>query len=152
MKSHGGVSSGKAVIRLGNAALQPGWRERSPHKRSWQQGGLPAGAAPFTAHCASCLNLEAEHGIGSHLDDLFGRRAGGVAGFSGTAALTSLDLFWTRENLADFIANPLQCAPGTTMLDTGITAEEAQRIADFLTSERQCEVERSETDFNGNWR
>ena len=92
------------------------------------------GAALFAARCANCHNLAAEHYIGPHLEAVIGRPAGRVAGFNGSAALTSLDIVWTRENLAEFIASPSQFAPGTTMPDAGITAEEAQIIADFLAS------------------
>ena len=97
--------------------------------------GPSSGAALFNTHCAACHNLAAEHNIGPHLDSLIGRRAGRVAGFNGSAALTNLDIVWTQENLAEFIANPAQFAPGTAMADTGVTAEEAQRIAEFLVSE-----------------
>ncbi len=65
-----------------------------------------------------------------------GRRAGRAAGISGSAALTALEVFWTRENLAEFIANPTQFAAGTTMADVGIIAEEAQTIAGFLASQK----------------
>ncbi len=95
-----------------------------------------SGAALFTSHCAICHNLAAEHTIGPHLNGVIGRRAGHVAGFTGSAALTSLDIVWTRENLAEFIASPSQFAPGTSMPDTGVTAEEAHIIADFLTADR----------------
>ena len=95
-----------------------------------------AGAELFAANCASCHNLAAEHNIGPHLHSVIGRRAGDVPGFNATAALTALDILWTRENLAEFIADPAQFAPGTTMADMGITAEEARTIADFLATER----------------
>ena len=65
-----------------------------------------------------------------------GRRAGRAAGFFGSAALTSLDDFWTRENLAEFIFNPRQFAAGTTMADVNITTQDAQIIADFLASQK----------------
>ena len=95
-----------------------------------------AGAALFAARCASCHNLAAEHNVGPYLNGVIGRRAGEVAGFNASAALTALDIIWTRENLAEYIANPAQFAPGTTMADMGITAEEARTIADFLATER----------------
>ena len=95
-----------------------------------------AGAALFAARCASCHNLAAEHNVGPYLNGVIGRRAGEVTGFNASAALTALDIIWTRENLAEYIANPAQFAPGTTMADMGITAEEARTIADFLATER----------------
>ncbi len=94
------------------------------------------GAALFTTYCAGCHNLTAEHSAGPHLDGIIGRQTGAVAGFDAAAALTALDTIWSRENLAEFIANPTQFAPGTTMTNMGPTAEEARAIADFLASER----------------
>ncbi len=94
------------------------------------------GTTLFVTHCGSCHNLSAEHSIGPHLDGVIGRRAGDVAGFNATSAVTALNIVWTPENLAEFIANPTQFAPGTTMTNMGLTAEEARAIADFLASER----------------
>ena len=107
----------------------------SPYPQAQAEDPSP-GAELFAANCGSCHNLAAEHNVGPHLNGVIGRRAGDVAGFNATAALTALNIVWTRENLAEFIANPIQFAPGTTMADMGITAEEARTIADFLATER----------------
>ena len=95
-----------------------------------------AGAELFAARCASCHNLAAEHNVGPYLNGVIGRRAGDVPGFNASAALTALEFIWTQENLAEYIANPAQFAPGTAMTGLGISEEEARTIADFLASER----------------
>jgi len=92
------------------------------------------GAELFAAQCASCHNLSEQHSIGPHLAAVIGRRSGRVAGYNASVALTSLDIVWTRENLAEFILNPSQFAPGTAMSAVGISPAEAQSIADFLAS------------------
>ena len=93
-----------------------------------------SGAELFAAQCASCHNLSEQHSIGPHLAAVIGRRSGRVAGYNASAALTSLDIVWTRENLAEFILNPSQFAPGTSMSAVGIPPAAAQSIADFLAS------------------
>ena len=95
-----------------------------------------SGAELFAAQCASCHNLSEQHSIGPHLAAVIGRRSGRVAGYNTSAALTSLNIVWTRENLAEFILNPSQFAPGTSMSAVGTTPAEAQSIADFLASTR----------------
>ena len=95
-----------------------------------------AGAELFAARCGSCHNLTGEHNIGPYLDGVIGRRAGEVAGFNATAALTALETVWTRENMAEFIVNPAQFAPGTTMAGTGVNEEEALLIVEFLAADR----------------
>ena len=94
------------------------------------------GAALFTTYCAGCHSLAAEHSAGPHLNGVIGRRAGSVADFNASATLNGLDIVWTRESLAEFIENPTQFAPGTTMTAVGVTPEEARTIADFLELER----------------
>ncbi len=98
---------------------------------------VPSGGAElFAARCASCHNLDAEHSIGPYLNGVIGRRIGEVAGFNASSALSALDFIWTQENLAEYIANPTQFAPGTSMAGLGISEDEARTIADFLASER----------------
>jgi len=80
--------------------------------------------------------LSEQHSIGPHLAAIIGRRSGHVPGYNTSAALTSLNIVWTRKNLAEFILNPSQFAPGTSMSAVGTTPAEAQSIADFLASTR----------------
>ena len=100
------------------------------------EAGSHAGAGLFTAYCAGCHRLSAEHSVGPHLAGVIGRRAGSVTGFDASAAVGGLDIVWTRENLAEYIVNPAQFAPGTTMAAVGVTPEEARTIAEFLELER----------------
>ena len=120
---------------IGNAA-----RKRGPHLRvgsrltGWRElKSLPPGSS-IRARCAACHNLVTEHSIGPHLGGVIGRRAGGVAGFIFTAAMSALDIVWTQENLAEYIVDPARFAPGTTMAGVGVTDEEARLIIEFLAA------------------
>ena len=107
----------------------------SPYAQGDAENPSP-GAELFAARCGSCHNLAGEHQIGPHLDRVIGRRAGEVAGFNATAALTALEIAWTRESLTEFIINPAEFAPGTTMAGVGVTEEEALLIVEFLAGKQ----------------
>ena len=77
------------------------------------------GAALF-AKCKGChqVGKGAENGVGPHLNELFGRRAGSVAGFKYSKAFQragTKGLEWHADTLGTFIANPRSLVPGTRM-------------------------------------
>ncbi len=87
----------------------------------------------FGLHCGSCHDLSAEkHGPGPHLVGVIGRAAGEVGGFNFSEALRSSDVVWTRDSITQFLTNPQQFAPGTSMSSSSITEQEARAIADYL--------------------
>src|SRR5688572_13868622 len=65
--------------------------------------------------CAACHKLEAGEGtlIGPNLHDVFGRRAGAVAGFSYSAALQDSGLVWTPVSLEAWLSDPTGFVTGT---------------------------------------
>ncbi len=119
---------------LGEVAVSLADEGGAPHPTADAEV-LSTGADLFATRCSSCHNLSAEHHIGPHLDGVIGRRAGEVAGFNATAAMTALEIVWTRGNLVEFIVNPDQFAPGTTMAGVGVTEEEARTIIEFLAQD-----------------
>ena len=121
---------------FGTPYLAPAPADEVPPLPPQDEGTSHPGAGLFTAFCAGCHRLSAEHSTGPHLAGVIGRRAGSVSGFDASAAVSGLDIVWTRENLAEFIENPTQFAPGTTMTAVGVTPEEARTIAEFLELER----------------
>ncbi|MDE0198338.1 MAG: PQQ-dependent sugar dehydrogenase [Caldilineaceae bacterium] len=121
---------------FGTPYLAPAPADEVPPFPQPDEGTGHPGAGLFTAFCAGCHRLSAEHSAGPHLADVIGRRSGSVAGFEASAAVSGLDVVWTRENLAEFIENPTRFAPGTTMTAVGVTPEEARTIAEFLALER----------------
>ncbi len=77
----------------------------------------PEGARVFRA-CSAChaLAADAPPMAGPHLQGLFGRRMGSVAGYAYSERLARGDLVWTRETVAElFRRGPDEVLPGTTM-------------------------------------
>ena len=118
---------------FGESSVSEQEGEGSPYPQA--EAVIPSqGADLFAARCGSCHNLDAEHNVGPHLAGVIGRRAGEVAGFSASDTLSALDIVWTQENLAEFIADPDQFAPGSSMAGVGVSEEEAQQIAEYLAA------------------
>lgn len=78
--------------------------------------------------CVGCHAPATGPAVGPPLDDVLGRKIAGVAGFEYTQALSTLDGVWTPENLARFLNDPAKFAPGTTMMDLGLTKDEIDQI------------------------
>ena len=118
-------------------APDPGGDESpTPAPRGDGEGEVTAaasGAELHAARCAACHSLSAEeHSVGPHLVGLIGRRIGEVEGWEFSDALRSLDGAWTRDSLAQFLADPQRFAPGTTMGSPGLSESEAGAIADYI--------------------
>ena len=125
----GPVWEGSYTFGAPRSPAAPGEEDALPTKRAtWPAILAPRSSLPTAQAATTWLQNIASARI---LDGVIGRRAGDVAGFNATAALTALNIVWTRETLAEFIANPAQFAPGTTMADMGITAEEARTNCRF---------------------
>jgi glucose/arabinose dehydrogenase/cytochrome c2 len=102
--------------------------------RSWVSGlgagivlaGTPAVAADpaagkslFREQCSLCHSAEPGDGGGAQgpsLIGVFGRHAGGAAGFSYTAAMRAADLTWDASTLNRFLVSPSAIVPGSAML------------------------------------
>jgi glucose/arabinose dehydrogenase len=92
------------------------------------------GAALYSM-CIGCHMIDRgdAHGIGPNLRGVVGRRPGTASGYGYSEALKDLDSRWTRDLLDDFLSNPNQVAPGTSMVFPGITDElTRQKIIDYL--------------------
>lgn len=76
--------------------------------------------------CVSCHTFEqgGANGTGPNLWGVVGADKASHAGFSYSAALSSMEGSWTYENLYAFVENPRGYAPGTTMSFAGLRGEE----------------------------
>lgn len=111
---------------------------------------LPAGAAPLGdpargealyARCLACHAL-AYNRTGPKHCGLFGRRAGGVAGFRYSPAMARADIVWDGNTLDRFLTNPTAMIPDTAMGYAGIA--DAQERADLIAWLRQASASPAE--------
>lgn len=91
--------------------------------------------AKLWRQCRSChdIGAAARNRTGPHLNDVFGRRAGGVEGFTYSKAMARVGadgLHWTLETLDLYIENPKSLVSKTRMNFGGV-ADPAER-ADLL--------------------
>jgi len=95
------------------------------------------GAQVFQAKCAVCHSREEGQQLaGPSLYHLNGRRAGMLAGFNFSSALSESGIEWTATSLAGFIASPQTFVPGTVMPFGGLkNPAERQSLVCFLTSD-----------------
>ena len=73
-----------------------------------------AGGMAFM-QCADCHSPGVNDGVGPGLKGVFGRRAGGVAGFKYSDAMGKSTIVWDDSALDAFLANPAKAMPGTAM-------------------------------------
>lgn len=70
----------------------------------------------FRQRCATCHSIEeAGRGSGPSLAGVFGREAGSLEGARYSPAMQEAGLTWDEETLEQFLGNPRDTVPGTTM-------------------------------------
>lgn len=103
--------------------------------------GDPRRGAELFVRCASChaVGKNPKQKVGPHLNELFGRRAAGVAGYerySPAMRRAGADgLFWTAEKLDAYIEQPQSLVTKTRMIFAGV--EDAQERRDIIAFLRQ---------------
>lgn len=103
----------------------------------YDAGDLDNGRRVF-ARCRSCHTIT-EGGpnmTGPNLYGVFGRQAGGVAGYNYSTALKEADFAWDGERLDHWLENPRTFLNGTKMSFPGIPgAEDRRDVIAFLKVE-----------------
>lgn len=89
-----------------------------------QEGNAEEGAEVFKK-CRACHDVgpEAKNKVGPLLNDILGRKAGTIEGFTYSEANKSAGskgLVWTEDVLFKYLENPLAFMPGTKMAFAGL--------------------------------
>src|SRR6516165_10422938 len=75
-----------------------------------------AGQEIYQAQCSAChSNQPGVNGIGPSLAGVAGRKAGSLAGFHYTPAISGSGLTWDAKTFIQFLADPSKLVPGTAM-------------------------------------
>jgi cytochrome c len=88
------------------------------------QGDVTKGQQVFNK-CKICHEIGdgAKPRVGPPLNNIFGRTAGTMEGFSYSTPMKKAGeegLVWTEEQMSDYLENPRQAVPGTKMIFPGL--------------------------------
>jgi len=85
--------------------------------------GDPVKGKAVFARCAICHDLKpGVQKIGPSLHDVFGRKAGTVAGFNYSPAMKSAKITWSATTLDSYVTSPAKMVPGNKMPFAGLAA------------------------------
>jgi cytochrome c len=88
--------------------------------------------------CKSCHKLDGSNGTGPHLDGVYNRARGSVAGFNYSSAMAEIGGEWTPEHLYAFLKKPKDAVPGTKMAFAGLPkSEDRVNLIAYLESVSQ---------------
>ena len=121
--------SGEAAGPLSN--YQP--RLSDSFKQLVKEADLGAGETTFMRKCSSCHDYKKTggHGKGPHLWNVFGRKAGAIAGFKFSDAMRSSGHTWDLSTLNYYLTDTEQAVPGRIMDFRGVSRDKqrAQLLA-----------------------
>jgi cytochrome c len=83
------------------------------------------GAVLFQNRCAGCHSVQegAPQKIGPPLHGLFGRQAGGVAGYVYSADMRAARIVWDAQTLDRYLADPHRSIPDAGMPYPGLSSK-----------------------------
>jgi cytochrome c len=105
-----------------------------------RDGDALRGARLYDSRCTGCHALDSNR-VGPLHRGVFGRRAGGVAGYAYSPALANADLTWNEATLDRWLSNPQALLPGQRM---NLRVKDAQDRADIIAFLRQVSRESAE--------
>jgi cytochrome c len=97
-------------------------------------GDPAAGAKVFERTCTSCHSFDqgALGKQGPHLRGIMGRKVASVRGFIYSDALKNLDFSWTAQTMHDYLANPIDYAPGSKKIMPVKDAQQLENVLAYL--------------------
>jgi cytochrome c len=99
------------------------------------------GAKIYKTRCTQCHTIEqgGSNKVGPALYGVVACKAGTVAGFSYTAAMTNSGISWTSQNLNSFLSNPKKFLPGTKMIYSGLKKDaDRNNLIAYITQFRNA--------------
>jgi cytochrome c len=87
-----------------------------------QSADAGRGQRVFNQQCRACHTLEKDgaNGVGPNLHGVFGRKAGTLAGYSFSEAMTKSGIVWDDTTMAEYCRDPKGKVAGTKMVFNGI--------------------------------
>lgn len=89
------------------------------------------GQAIYEARCFGCHSVNANR-IGPLHANVFGRKAGSVAGFDYSEALRKSDIVWNEKTLEQWLTDPESMVPGQRMNVRVKDGEDRKRLISYL--------------------
>lgn len=96
-----------------------------------QQGDATRGKAVFERRCTGCHALDADR-EGPRLRDVYGRKAGSIAGFEYSKSLAHSGLTWNPATLDQWLTDPDAMVPGNNMSFATPKAEDRRDLIAYL--------------------
>jgi cytochrome c len=95
------------------------------------EGDAARGRETFEKRCTGCHALTSDR-EGPHLQGVFGRTSGTVAGFPYSEALKNAHIVWNEESLEKWLTDPDVLVPGNNMEFHVPKPQERQDLIQFL--------------------
>ncbi len=92
----------------------------------WADGDAESGEKVFRK-CKTCHTFDpAQKKIGPHLQGIFGRKAGTVAGFKYSKPMAESGIVWDEAKLDEYLLKPKDFIPGNKMTFAGLKKPEGR--------------------------
>ena len=99
------------------------------------QGDAQRGQQVFQDQCSGCHVLTGEGYAAPPLAGVYGRKAGAVAGFGYSDAMTKSGIVWNDASLGGFLADPSKSVPGTAMAFNVTDAQQRDDVIAYLKAQ-----------------